>query len=127
MSFLDSLLDPLDRLITEHGSAAVLREHLGLIKAKLAEKETQHSALEAQCKDLQARLLQSESRARELQQQLDALRRGQHTGTCCDACGSLNIRRTGSRPNKTFGKLCGKDALFTCGDCGAETAVLINV
>lgn len=39
MSLLNSLLDPIERLINEHGSAAVLREYLALLKAKQAELE----------------------------------------------------------------------------------------
>jgi len=123
---LDALFGPIERLITEHGSATILREHLGLIKAKLAEQEAQHRDLQAKYAQAQADLLDAQARARILQQQLDALQSGQHTGLCCDHCGSLHITRTGSRPHPVFGKLGDKEALFRCTDCGGETAVLVD-
>jgi len=123
---LDSLFGQLERLITEHGSAAILREHLGLIKAKLAEQEAQHRDLQAKHDQAQADLLKAQARARELQQQLDTLQRGQNTGLCCDHCGSPRIARSGSRPHAIFGDLGSKEALFRCADCGGETAVLID-
>jgi hypothetical protein len=126
MISLNSLFGPLERLITEHGSAAVLREHLGLIKAQLADYEAKHRDLQAQHQQVQADLLQAQSRARELAAQLQSLTHGQYAGLCCDACGSMNIKRTGSRPHAIFGDLGRKEALFRCSDCGAETATLID-
>lgn len=123
---LDTLFAPLERLITEHGSAAILRERLGLIKAKLAEQETQYRDLQAQHAQAQADLREAQARARELHEQRDALQGGQHTGLCCDHCGSLRLTRTGSRPHPIFGRLGDKEALFRCADCGGETAVLVG-
>lgn len=123
---LDTLFAPLERLITEHGSAAILRERLGLIKAKLAEQETQYRDLQAQHAQAQADLREAQARARKLQEQLDALQGGQHTGLCCEHCGSLRLTRTGSRTHPIFGRLGDKEALFRCADCGGETAVLVG-
>lgn len=122
----DALFGPLERLITEHGSAAILREHLGLIKAKLTEEEAKNRDLQSKYGQVCADLLNAQADARELQQQLDALKSGQHTGLCCDHCGSLRIQRIGSRPHAVFGDLGDKEALFRCADCGGETAVLIE-
>lgn len=66
----------LEKLITERGSAAVLREHIGLLKA-------QHAALESRCRDAQAKqaemqatLAQHISRADKAEQALAALQAG---------------------------------------------------
>ena len=123
---MNSLFGPIERLITEHGSAAILRERLELIKAKLADQEAQNRDLQAKYAQAQADVLKANSRARELQQQLDALQSGQHTGLCCDHCGSLRLTRTGSRPHHVFGVLGDKEALFRCLDCGGETAQIIT-
>lgn len=40
----------------------------------------------------------------------------------CDHCGSSNLRRTGNRPDPTFGNLGVKQAVFVCEDCGKESA-----
>ena len=126
MISLNTLLDPLERLITEHGSAAILREHLGFIKAQLAEQERQRGNLQAEHTDMKAALDQAQGRIRGLEAELQQLREAQRTGLCCDHCGSINIQRSGSRPNKVFGRLGSKDALYRCSDCGGETAQLID-
>jgi DNA-binding MarR family transcriptional regulator len=43
-------------------------------------------------------------------------------GYHCDHCGSIRLRRAGNRPNPTFGELGIKDALFSCLECGKESA-----
>jgi len=45
----------------------------------------------------------------------------------CAHCGSNRLKRTGSKPNERFRKVGIKDALFLCGDCGKETAVMIII
>ena len=126
MGLIDSLLNPLERLITEHGSAAILRERLDLIKAKLTEEEARHAQLEAEHRQLQAEFLQMQQRARELEQQVETLTRGQNMGMACDKCGSPQVRRSGSRPDPTFGDLGIKQGLFTCADCGHISAVTLD-
>ncbi len=57
------LLDAIDRLITERGSAAVLREHLALIR-------TQAQALERQVGELQQETARQKRRITELEQHI---------------------------------------------------------
>lgn len=42
-------------------------------------------------------------------------------GHPCDHCGSTRLRRTGSRPDATFGDAGIKEALYKCLDCGKES------
>lgn len=126
MSLFDQLLAPLERLINEHGSAALMKERLDLIKAQLAEAEARHAKLEAEHVKCQAALKNAEHRAGILERELRQLKSGQHSGFCCDACGSPNVKRTGSRPDPTFGQLGIKEGLFTCADCGAVSAFTMD-
>lgn len=126
MGLIEQLIAPLEKLINEHGSATLLREHLSLVKAKAAEQERRNDELEMQNKELNAALLQGKDRIRELEQQLDALTSGHVSGYCCDACGSPRVRRTGSRPDPTFGVLGVKEGLFTCDVCGHVSAFTMD-
>ena len=126
MGLFDSLINPIERLITEHGSAAVLREHIGLIKAKLTEQESRCVDLQDKNERLHADLCEAQDRARKLEKELQTLKSGQADGVVCDTCGSASVKRTGSRPDPTFGKLGVKQGLFTCVDCGHVTSVMLE-
>ena len=43
-------------------------------------------------------------------------------GRTCDHCGSYRLRRTGNRPDPTFGDLGVKQAVYACEACGKESA-----
>ena len=62
----------LDKLITEHGSAAVLREHISLIKAQYAALEAENKDLKLKLNDMQARLDQLQSQHKQASGQLQA-------------------------------------------------------
>ena len=126
MSLIDNLLNPLERLITEHGSAAILREHIALIKTQLAQYEAGQIELLAKNERLEAELRNAEDRARKAESALKKLQAGQHSGICCDSCGSTNVRRTGSRPDPMFHDVGIKQGLFTCGECGHVSAYTID-
>lgn len=99
------LLEQFEKLINEHGSAVILREHLALVKAEQA-------ALERKCADLTA----ENNRLRTRVTDLEGL-----TGLACDSCGSAKLKRIGNRDDPTFGILGGiKQPKFQCLDCGAE-------
>ena len=119
MGMFEQLFAPLERLINEHGSAAILRERLELVKAKMADYERREGQLESENAQLKAKLEEAE-------RQLGRLTSGHHDGFCCDACGSPSVKRTGSRPDPTFGPLGIKQALFTCADCGAVSAFTLE-
>lgn len=42
-------------------------------------------------------------------------------GDVCDHCGSEQLKRTGNRPDPTFGDLGIKQAVFVCLSCGRES------
>lgn len=108
----------IDRLINERGSAAILRERIALL-------QDQFAALQAE----KAGLMRSNSALSEENQRLRienaGLRHSQSSnpdGYVCDFCGSQNLKRSGSRPDPTFGELGVKQALFSCHDCGKQSA-----
>lgn len=114
------ILAEIERLITEHGSAAILRERLALAAE-------QYAALEKKVVDLEAKNAHLESENSELQQQVRSLMgsaapNSNPSGYVCDHCGSSNLKRTGSRPDPTFGRLGVKQAVFLCESCSKESS-----
>lgn len=118
---LVDLLQSLEKLINEHGSAAILKERLELLKAQLAADEGKRRDLEAQAETARAQEQAAQAKIGELEQQLAALR-AKHF---CDHCGSANVRRTGARDNPMMGAVGIKDALFTCAECGKVSAFML--
>ena len=114
-------LELLEKLINERGSAAILREHIGLLKAE-------QTALEARCRDAEAKVRQLElsvaeykSRADQAQQALEALQSGSISVQVCAHCASISLRRTGTRPHPTFGEVGLKEAIFRCNVCERDS------
>lgn len=48
-----NLFDTIEKLITEHGSSAILREHLDLLRAQVAAKDSEIATLNAKLQNLQ--------------------------------------------------------------------------
>jgi len=120
MGFLDSI----ERLITEHGSAAILRERISLAN-------DQYALLEKKVSDLQSENECLKLDNSKLQEQIKNLenrvtRNSNPKGYVCDHCGSPQLKRTGSRPDPTFGDLGAKEALFVCLDCNQQSAFSEN-
>lgn len=107
---LDVLLNKLEALINERGSAAVLREHLALLRERVG-------ALERENADLRTQLQQAQASAQDNQSRLERFSQDNPKGLRCDACGSVDLARTGSRPDPTFKALGIKQALMTCRVC----------
>lgn len=107
---IDLLLQKVEALINERGSAAVLREHLGLLRA-------QYAALERERDGLQARMHQAELDRDHAQDQLRRLTHDNPNGHRCDACGSVDLVRTGTEPHPTFGAVGLKNARMRCRIC----------
>jgi hypothetical protein len=106
------VLAEIERLITEHGSAAILRERLALAS-------DQYSALEKKVKDFQSENVRLASENEQMKEQIRNLKSTPHQssnpqGYVCDHCGSSNLTRTGSRKDPIFGDLGAKQAIFRC-------------
>jgi hypothetical protein len=109
---LETLLNKMEALINERGSAAVLREHLTLLRTRIGELERENGRLRAQAEQTQV----------QAQHQGDQLRRfaqDNPEGWRCDQCGSVDLVRTGNRPDPTFHVLGVKQAVMTCRVCKA--------
>lgn len=107
---LDTLLNKLEALVNERASAAVLREHLALLRERIGALERENASLRTQAQQAQA----------QAQHQGDQLRRfaqDNPEGWRCDACGGVDLARTGSRADPTFGALGIKQAAMTCRVC----------
>ncbi|MBS3998224.1 MAG: hypothetical protein KGZ67_13005 [Hydrogenophaga sp.] len=112
---LETLLNKLEALVNERGSAAVLREHLALLRERVG-------ALERENADLRTQLQQAQLQAQESQSQARRFAQDNPHAWRCDACGSVDLRRTGSRPDPTFKALGIKQALMTCRVCQQVSA-----
>jgi hypothetical protein len=116
MGFLDSI----ERLITEHGSAAILRERISLAN-------DEYALLEKRAADLQLQNDRLSSDNSALRQRLKGLEDkvsldSNPQGYVCDHCGSPQLKRVGSRPDPTFGDLGIKQAVFDCVLCEKQSA-----
>lgn len=116
------LLDHFEKLINEHGSAAILREHLALVKAEQSALERKNSDLHAETKELRFENAQLQKELGVLKSQVGVLQSGNSSGYVCDHCGSPQLKRAGSRRDPTFGELGIKVAVFCCLACGKESA-----
>lgn len=116
------LLDHLEKLINEHGSSTILKEHLALVKAQHTALERQNNDLKTENNSLKSEIEQTRISLESLQHQIDSLQSGIHSGYVCDHCGSPKLNRVGNRPDPTFGDLGIKQAVFSCLSCGKESA-----
>jgi ElaB/YqjD/DUF883 family membrane-anchored ribosome-binding protein len=116
---LQTLLNKMEALLNEHASAAVLREHLALLRTRIAQLEGENASLRLQAQQAQAQAQEHKSR-------VDRFANDNPSGWRCDACGSVDLARTGSRPDPTFGDLGIKQALMTCRPCGHVSAFTLD-
>lgn len=107
---LETLLNKVEALINERGSATVLREHLALLRERIG-------ALERENSDLRTKLQQTQAQAQDSQSRLDRFAKDNPKGWRCDACGAVDLTRTGSRDDPMFGEVGIKQALMTCRVC----------
>lgn len=56
MDILKTLFAPIEKLITEHGSASILREHINLLKEKFSFLEKENSSFKEKSKELESQL-----------------------------------------------------------------------
>lgn len=108
---LETLLNKMEALINERGSAAVLREHLALMRERIG-------ALERENEALRTKVQQAQASAQHHGDQVRRFAQDNPQGWRCDGCGSVDLARTGSRPDPTFHELGIKQAAMTCRVCG---------
>ncbi len=123
MGFLDSI----EKLINEHGSAAILKERISLLNDQHALIEKQAIGLKEQVANLHSENENLKLEKSQLQKQISSLElklthNTNPQGYVCDHCGSPRLKRTGSKPDPTFGDLGIKQALFICELCEKESA-----
>ena len=124
-----ALLDNLEKLINEHGSATILKERIELVNDKYSLLEDKNSSLQAKVKELESQnktlnlnLEKAKLQIRNLEKQITSVHDVNPDGYVCDHCGSGSLQRAGSRPDPTFGRLGIKQKLFICNECGKESA-----
>lgn len=127
------LVDLIEKLINEHGSSVILRERLILLKDQFVALENQILVFRNESISLKEKisLLESENQNLNLEnstlkKKIDNFHNLNPNNYSCDECGSNNLKRTGSVPNKTFKGLGIKDAVFTCNDCGKESFFIVD-
>jgi hypothetical protein len=116
------LLDGLEKLINEHGSANILRERIALANDKYSALESENSVLRSENEALKLDKAKLQEQVRNLEKQLS--HNTNPHGYVCDHCGSPDLKRTGSKLDPIFGDLGAKQALFTCNACGKQSAFL---
>ncbi len=127
MGFLDSI----EKLINEHGSATILRERIALLNDQYSAIERQVVTLQQQVTNLQSENESLKLDKRQLQGQVVSLatKLSHNTnphGYVFGHCGSPQLKRTGNRPDPTFGDLGIKQAIFSCVSCGKESGFTQN-
>jgi hypothetical protein len=119
-----SLLDHLEKLINKHGSSAILREHLALVRSEQITLEHKYSDLNAEYNTLKSENAELKKELWILKEQISALNSGNDSGYVCDHCGSPQLKRIGNRKDPTFGDLGVKQSVFTCMVCAKESAFI---
>jgi len=117
-----AFLDGIERLINEHGSAVILKERIALANDKHSMLEDKIQALESENKALLLDLNNSKLKIKQLQELVSNVNNTNPEGYVCDHCGNGALKRTGSRPDPTFGVLGIKQKVFSCNSCGKESA-----
>lgn len=112
-------LDGIEKLITGHGSAAILKERIALASDQYAALEKKSNDLQAENERLKLDLVDCKKQWRAVEEKL--AHGGNHEKYVCDYCASAHLKRTGTRPHPTFGELGLKEALFRCESCGQES------
>jgi DNA-directed RNA polymerase subunit RPC12/RpoP len=118
------MLQLFEKLINEHGSSVILKERLTILKDEYAQIEKSKSELQSKNDALQSKLNHAQIHIQTLEGELASLKTGIFAKYVCDHCGNPNLKRTGSRPDPTFGDLGIKQLLFQCTACGKQSAFI---
>jgi hypothetical protein len=105
----------LEKYINEHGSAAILREHLELLKSE-------HTALARQSKDARLEVAQLQIANGQLAEQIRTLQDQLHpSGYLCDHCNGPHLKRIGNKMDPVLGDLGLEVTAYYCLECGKES------
>lgn len=126
---MKKLFDGFEKLINEHGSAAILKERISLANDQYSFLEKQKISLESDNENLKdenralkLNLEEAKEKIKEFEEQISSIHNTNPDGYVCDHCASPSLTRTGSRPDPTFGDLGIKQKIFSCNVCGKESA-----
>lgn len=108
---LTALFNPLERLINEHGSATILRDHVALFKDQLAILKEKFSILESENETLKA---ENEN----LKTQIEEIMRDKNIeGDLCPYCRQPRGQLMELKPHKIFGDVGVKVGFYNCTNC----------
>jgi len=108
-------IEIIEKYINEHGSAAILREPLELLRSE-------HSMLERQAKDALLEVAQLQLANGQLAEQIRSLRDQLHpSGYLCDHCSGPHLKRIGNQMDPVLGDLGIEVTAFSCLECGKES------
>ena len=116
-------LELIEKLITEHGSAQILRERLELVRAQTADLERARSQAEAMAQKLQAELDETKARLEQAQSEIGRLQGGLLATHVCDHCASPRLKRVGTRPSPLMGEVGLREAVLRCEECQGATHI----
>lgn len=105
----------IEKYINEHGSAAILREHLELLKSEYTALASQSKYARLEVARLQIANDQLAEQIRTLQDQLHP------PGYLCDHCNSPHLKRIGNKMDPVLGDLGIEVSAFYCLECGRES------
>ena len=117
------MLKLFEKLINEHGSSVIFKERIEAIKEQYSFLERENIDLKVRQRELEKEL---DVMKEKLQQYVVQLERYNNLSSkvACDHCGSINIKRTGTRKAKgSLGRLGIKNMVFDCLDCGGESEI----
>lgn len=129
----------IERLITEHGSASILKERIAFLRDQFDVIRSEKQILEEEIAVLKAQIVFLDKEIQDLNEdnknleinnsnlesQLNAIHGNNPDKHACDHCGSGRLKRAGNRPLKKVAGITIKEALYTCYDCGKESAFTI--
>lgn len=120
-NLLMALFDPLERLITEHGSAAIQEKHIALLTCELAILKdkflllaTENETLEAENKALKAENMHLKTQIAKIEEQNDP------EGDPCPYCRQPKGRLMDIKTDPVFGDVGLKVGFYDCTGCGKQ-------
>ena len=129
----------IERLITEHGSAAILKERVAFLRDQFDVLTSENNVLKEEIKSIKFNTTSLEKQIQglnkdnknleinnsNLESQLNDLHTGNPEKHSCDHCGSSRLKRSGSKVIKKLAGIPIKGAIYICEECGKESAFTI--